>query len=334
MVIWAKPISFIPSPRYGVDVNTSWLRPSANHSFEPRWGHPDGIQVGLHPLGGPRGLLRVYTPYLGHDRDRLLNFIAVEPIPAGATERGYSELEHSALDDTPGKRFWSADDLSDLSPREPGAPARGIVETVDGVETLTVHVLCETFDNGARVAVRLRFRADRPHELGLAGISLPGSTPLDHCVLTATMGNYARLRRLHLARRIVTPAELWPDFTGVHFAEHAEFGLDELQRDGSGAAVVAATTDEADPASAVYGADVAEHWKYSGLRAVQNWIADDPAPQLKALVNARRAYWASTAAIPGGAAFENVELKEPFRQGREFRFVVEAEPVELTERRR
>ena len=53
------------------------------------------------------------------------------------------------------------------------------------------------------------------------------------------------------------------------------------------------------------------------------WTAADPDPRLRVLVNARAAYWASTAPIPGGAAFENFELVEPFRQGREFRFRIE-----------
>ncbi|MGO4592993.1 hypothetical protein AB4Z18_04130 [Leifsonia sp. 2TAF2] len=305
----------------------SWLRPdattAAEPAAEPRWGHPDGIQVGLHPLPGPRGLLRIFAPYLGHPRDRLLNFIALEPIPQGETARGYSELEHSALDDAPGKRFWSADDLSDIAPRDPLSPAQGVVELVDGVETLTVHILSERFDNGAEVAVRVRFRSDRPHELALATLALPGSAPLEYLVVTATMGNYARLRRLALADATVTPAELWPGFTGAHFAEHAEFALDRLPRNAAGEVEVSATTDEADPEAAVYDSDVAEHWKYSGLRAVQTWIAADPDPRLRVLVNARAAYWASTATIPGGPSFENFEFVEPFRQGREFRFRIE-----------
>ncbi|UUT36299.1 hypothetical protein [Microbacterium elymi] len=82
---------------------TGWLRPVAGAGpREPRWGHPDGMQIGLHPLAGPRGLIRVFTPYLDQPRDRLVNFIAIEPVPAGQAERGYSELERSRLDDTPG----------------------------------------------------------------------------------------------------------------------------------------------------------------------------------------------------------------------------------------
>lgn len=313
----------IPSDPAAPVVDAGWLRPVPDAPAEPRWGHPDGIQLGLHPLGGPRGLLRIYMPYLGHARDRLLNFIAVEPIVTGEAERGYSELEPSRLDAAQGKRFWSADSLDDTTPREPSSPARGVVDTVYGVERLTVYVISERFDNGASVAVRVRFRADRPHELSVAAIRLPDSADLDFCVLTATMGNFARLRRVRLVDRTVTPALLWPGFEGVHFTEHAAFGVAELPRNVAGEVEVSATTDEDDPVSAVYADDVAEHWKYVGLRAVQTWTAADPDPALQVLVNARRAYWASTSTIPGGAAFENFELKEPFCQERELRFRVD-----------
>src|SRR5690242_1556580 len=84
-----------------------WVRPAPG---DPRWGHAEGLQIGLAPLPGPRGLIRVYTPYLGHPHGRMVNYVAVEPIPAGTSERGFSELETSALDGEPGKRFWGADD--------------------------------------------------------------------------------------------------------------------------------------------------------------------------------------------------------------------------------
>jgi len=299
-----------------------WLRPAPTTPAEPRWGHPDGIQVGLHPLPGPRGLLRVFTPYLGHDRSRLLNFIAVEPIAAGETHRGFSELEHSALDDAPGKRFWSADAPGDGTPRDPREAARGVVEQVEGIETLTVWIGVESFENGAEVDIRVRFRADRPHELELSASRRAGSAELSACILTATMGNYARLRRLHLRDRVVGPRELWPDFDGTHFAEHAAFPLAELARDGE-AAVVTATTDEQNPSSATYAPEVKPHWHYEGTRAVQGWRVERPHPDLRVLVNARRVYWASEAPIPGGDSFENFEVVEPFREDAALTFFVE-----------
>lgn len=303
-------------------VEEGWLRPVADRPAEARWGHPDGLQVGLAPLPGPRGLLRIYTPYLGHERLRLVNFVAVEPIPLGAIERGFSELERSELDDVPGKRFWSADSPGSPTPRPVDRPARGVVEVIDGVEQLTVWVQVERFANGAEVDVRVRFRADRPHEVSLAAVRRAGSVDLAVCVLTATMGNWARLRRLHLRDRIVTPADLWPGFAATHFTEHGRFGLDELARAGE-AAIVAATPDEADPLAAVYAADTREHWHYVGATAVQGWRVPHPHPDLEVLVNGRWAYWASESPIPGGVAYENFEIVEPFRDGAEYAFWVE-----------
>ena len=292
-----------------------WLQPDPSNGHAPRWGHADGIQVGIEPGIGPRGLLRVFAPYL--DSPRLLNFVAVEPIPAGATERGYSELEHSSLDDEPGKRFWASDDPVDGTPRPTTDPVPGALTQVGGVERLTVYVHAERFDNGAAVAVRVQFRAYRPREVSLAAYRRPGSVELAACVLSATMGNYARLRRLHLRDRVVTPDELWPGFHRTDFTEHGRFGLDELHRDGA-AALVWATPDEADPRLADYSADTAAHWRYEGARAVQGWRVEAPSEAAAAQVNARWAYWASTSPIPGGPAFENVELVDSFRDGQEF----------------
>lgn len=306
---------------------SSWLRPPDDPAAEPRWGHQAGLQVGIQPLPGPRGLIRVFTPYLEHPPGRLVNFIAVEPILAGTTTRGYSELEPSALDPGErGKRLWSADDHD--SARLPAtaapipAPARGVVETIDGTETLTVWIGVERFDNGAQVTVRVRFFADRPHEVEVSGYAEPTSAPLDHLILTATMGNWSRLRMLHLADRVVTPGELWPGFSGTAFTEHARFGLSELRRDGD-AVTVSATGDEGDPWAVEYATDTAQHWRFVGQKAVQTWRVDDPHPALEALVNARWSFWASASPIPGGPAFENIEIVEPFRQGAALRFSVE-----------
>lgn len=82
-----------------------WIQPSFDHETRPIWGHKDGIRIGLSPLPGPRGLLRVYTPYLHQPDDRPMNYIAVEPIPRGESHLALSELEFSRLDQMPGKRF-------------------------------------------------------------------------------------------------------------------------------------------------------------------------------------------------------------------------------------
>jgi hypothetical protein len=299
------------------------MRPAIAWPAEPRWGHAEGLHIGIAPTPGPRGLLRIYTPYLDHPRDRLVNFIAVEPIPAGTEHRGLSELEPSALDPgAHGKRFWSSDDPDDRNPHAAIEPARGVIDEEDGVERLTVWIGVEPFDNGAEVRVRVRFRADRPHEVEVAGFMNEESVPLAHLVLTATMGNWARLRRLYLADRVVTPAELWPGFEGTGFAEHARFSLRDAPREGT-TAVVVATGDEEAPTDVVYSDDTAPGWHYAGLRGVQAWRVDDPHPEAEVWVNARWAYWASASPIPGGPSFENFEIVEAFRQGAAYRFSVD-----------
>lgn len=300
-----------------------WLRPASESPAVPRWGHAEGLQLGISPLPGPRGLLRVYTPYLGQPDPVMINFLAIEPIPLGEEERGLSELEQSQLDGVRGKRFWSAESLENRSPRPATEPARGSVVEIDGVECLQVFILVEPFDNGADVAVRLTFREDRPNAVGIATYAHDTSVELENCIVTATMGNYARLRELHLADRVVNAKQLWPDYRGDDFAPHKHFALHELSRTPEGAAIVTATPDELEPQSAKYAWWTNPHWRYQGRLAEQSWRIADPDPKLKALVNGRRVYWGSRSPIPSGISFENFELVAPFKQGGEFWFSVE-----------
>ena len=304
-------------------VQGHWVRPAVERPVAPVWGHADGLRVGLHPLRGPRGLLRIYAPYLGHEPERMINFIAVEPIPIRSNRRGLSELEHSQLDSVRGKRFWSANEVEDLAPQPSDRPAQGTVETVDGVQCLRVFILIERFENGAHVYLRLTFRADRPHEVGVAAFMHDDSTELSRLIVTATMGNYARLRRLQLADRVVEAGELWPDFRGNDFTPHARFALKELARTADGGVIASATTDEMDPAQAAYAPFTSRHWRYAGKQAVQSWRTVDPHPQLEVLVNGRRVYWGGRSPIPGGISFENFEMAAPFHQGDEYWFGVE-----------
>jgi hypothetical protein len=301
-----------------------FLRPAAGVPAEPTWGIVGGISVGLWPNAGPRGLIRIYTPYLGQAPHTPINYVAVEPI-VGVT-RGLSELEPSKLDRVAGKAMWSADDR-DLAERpiDPWRPARGRRFSEDGHEVLSVVIGIEPFDHGARPLVEMRLRADRPHEVALRVFAAPGSKPMRSCILSATMGNYARLRRLHLRDRVAESRVLYEPFRPVFagFAPHRQWGLGSLLiRDGQ--ALVAATPDEPDPAHATYAAGVARHWHYEGAVATQYWRSA-ARPGLVARVNARRTYWASHAPIPGGVAFENFELEAPFEPGQEFVFGVTTE---------
>jgi hypothetical protein len=302
-----------------------FLRPAADNAAEPTWGIKGGIAVGLWPNGGPRGLIRVYTPYLGQARLRVMNFVAVEPIVRDL--RGLSELEFSKLDHVDGKAMWTSDTLDDDSkPRPPWHPARGVITAPGGKKVLSFYVFVEPFDNGARPIIEVRLREDRPQEITFRIFSARGGKPMRACVLTATMGNYARLRRLWLKDHIADAHALYHSarFSPENgFADHRQWSIDALLV-VDGEAVVAARPDEPDPVHATYSRDVHPHWHYVGKTATQYWRS--PArPNLLARVNARKTYWASRAPIPGGVAFENFEMQAPFRPGQKFVFGITPE---------
>lgn len=298
-----------------------WIQPVQGKPAMPVWGHANGIMVGLAPLPGPRGLIRIYTPYLEYEFAEVMNFIAFEPIPKGSEHRGFSELEMSSLDEGErGKRFWSSDDSMAVLPLDEAYPARGVVEKINGEETLTLYIFSEPFDNGARVYARLRFFESRPYEFEITTNTYDGSVDLDYFITTATMGNKARLRTLFLKEGQKSSLELWPDYKDIHFTSHAYFSQKEMIRDKKGNAYFIAAPNEKDYSRAVYAPGTHSHWKYTGKHATQYWIKKNPHEQLNGLVSGRFTYWASEAPIPGGISIENFELKSPFKNGERFIF--------------
>ncbi len=308
------------------DTVGAWVQPAQGKPAMPLWGHANGMVVGLAPLPGPRGLLRIYTPYLSLEFGDVMNFIALEPIPKGSEHRGLSELERSSLDEGKrGKRFWSSNDPAAVLPLNEEYPARGVVEKINGEETLTLYVFSEPFDNGAKVYVRLRFFESRPYEFEIATCTYEGSVDLDYFITTATMGNKARLRTLYLKNGQTSSLELWPDYKDIHFTPHRYFPQEDMIRDKKGRVYFIAAPDEKDYRNAVYAPGTTPNWKYMGKPATQYWIKDNPHSKLNGLVNGRFTYWASEAPLPGGVAYENFEMKEPFQNGATFIFGISPE---------
>ena len=298
----------------------------ADAGNRPVWGLRDGLRFGIWPGaiggwgdGGPRGLIRVGCPALPDGGCLLVNFIAVEPVVQGQQARGLSELEASATDGRPGRIIEAGPPAGvEWTPAEAEPVYGGRIEELDGgAARLTVCLRVERFTSGAHVHLLASVRTDRPDELELLAFTEADSAPLAACILTATMGNFERLRELHLEDRVVTAQELYPDFAGNAFAPHRRFGLDQLPRAADGSVLVAATTDEADPAATLPDPKRPWFWHYTGRKLTQYWRKhpDTVQASLTAAVNARRVYWASTWPIPNGTAFENFELNEPFVQG-------------------
>lgn len=308
-------VTFAQQP-VGPDTVGNWILPAQGIEAMPVWGIKDGISFGLAPMAGPRGLIRIYCPYINTRPRDVVNFIAMEPIPVGTIHRGYSELEMSSLDPGKrGKRFWSADHPDHTTPGDVRFPARGIITELNGEEVLSVYVFSEAFDNGARVYVGIRIYETRPYELEITTHTYDESVSLSSFITTATMGNKTRLRTLFLNERTVTSGELWPAYRDIHFTDHARFSSGEMITDQEGKIYFIAAPDETDYNLADYHPSTAKHWQIRADIATQYWMKKQKSGKLEGVVNGRYYYWASQAPIPGGISFENFELNENFSEG-------------------
>ena len=265
-----------------------WGRP-ASDTAPMTWGRTDGLVFGLPSEGGmpgPRGLIRVGVWNAAAKTPDLVNFVAVEPVVAGDGSRGermaYSELEYSALDEPHrGKRLWTR------------GPASGeLTKLASGAEQLSVTVQVERFTaNDAHVWLTARMRSDRPDEVALAVHHHDDSASIAEHTLSATMGNYERLRLLWLRDRVVDSRDLYAGYEDVHFVERDAYALADLARLDDGSFLAACSTDEEDPSSVRLESP---WWSYDGGKLTQFWrVAEEHArPDLRVRVNGRRVYWA------------------------------------------
>lgn len=310
-----------------------WVRPGITTN-SPVWGIEGGLKFAIHPggftprSGGPRGLIRLGYPTLENGAYDLINFIAVEPIVNG--RKGFSELEKSSFDSENGKLFWTGA-IDSPAVDAPHLDAGQLKTLSRGVEELSVTVFVEKFNNGAHVRLTLAQRNDRPDELRLTVESEPDSAEMDACILTATMGNKARTRLLFLKDGPVSSQQLYPDYKDSKFAPHRIFRVDQLPRAADGDVLVAFSNDEPEPWTVQpFGRPF--FWDYKGKKVTQYWRkpAGEMTDELVCAVNARYTYWMSERPIPGGIAFENVELREPFKSGQSFIFgITHQSPLEL-----
>lgn len=317
--------------------DSQWVRPS-KHGDPLIWGRRDGIVFGLESPGGirgPRGLIRVglFTP--GKAEAELLNFIAVEPVTQGPGARGdrmaFSELEMSTLDPGQrGKRMWVSSNPGAVDDIPSGKLQ--VFQTGDTkVERLSVRIDVEKFtENGAHVYLIASIDSDSPEELRLSVFAENDSPPIEELSLTATMGNFERLRLLWLKDEVVNSHELFHDYKGEDFDEKESYPLPQMLRSGDGDAIVYCTSDEASPKDTP--GNSTNHWVYPLPKLTQYWRVPghDVEPDMRVRVNARRVYWASNAPVLGGIAFENFEVRERYIPGQTFIFgISRQEPWEI-----
>ncbi|KQM69292.1 hypothetical protein ASE74_04570 [Pedobacter sp. Leaf216] len=311
----------------------NWIRPKSAKS-EAMWGIRNGIVFSIWPAGvendrdntgGPRGLIRV--GYENKGTVYLINFLAIEPVVGGTIE--YSEISPSLIDNQWGKLMWAGESKTDTA-YFGGAKTRGAILHPDSrhpeVEELSVYIFMERFNNGAHPYFRLFIRSDNPEELGIEVFNHSSSAPMERCVVTATMGNYSRLRNLHLIDKVIKSTELYKGYEGIGFTEKESYPLSKLWKASNGDVLVVAESDEdvnslnAWPQEKNY-LDRAG-WRYRpNIKLSQYWrkAASDYDSSLMLRVNGRAKYWSGGSInkedyidIPGGPSFENFELRERY----------------------
>jgi len=332
-----------------------WIQPTDGHA-EAVWGIENGVVFSLWPYsvehseqrpfgGGPRGLIRVGYQYGG--KTYMMNFLAIEPVVDGEIE--FSEISPSVIDGVWGKLLW-ASDRAEPGYYYPTARTRGVItqmgEGEQLVEELSVYIFMERFAHGAAPYLRLSIRSDRPEELGVQVFHLEGSAPMDRCAITATMGNYSRLRNLHLKKGVVSSNELYVGFDGIDFIEKESYPVGQMLDDGKGSLWAIATGDETIEQLADWPSDTLArrraNWKYRApIKLTQYWRKEKRAadPSLVVRVNGRARYWSGGSRdesrymrIPGGPSFENFELREKYTPGQQFYYgITRKTPEELME---
>ncbi|MFX1704797.1 hypothetical protein PV783_12630 [Chitinophaga sp. CC14] len=319
-----------------------WIQPD-NTAAPPLWGIRNGIVIGLWPAaiegprpgndGGPRGLLRIGYEWKGIIYH--LNYIAIEPVVNGKIE--FSEISPSRADGKWGKLMWTGETI-ESGRFTATAGTRGVLSHPDAQHpeytTLSFYVFMETFENGARPYLRLSISSQQPEELCIEAFDQPGGTPMERCGITATMGNYARLRKLYLKDKIVYAKTLYDGYDGTGFIEKAPYPLPQMLRNKSGDYLVMAQPDESLKELAAWPEDE-QHaarwgWRYRPFYTLtQYWRkeAREADSSLQVRVNGRAKYWSGGSTdpnayinIPGGPSFENFELREKYNAGQKIYF--------------
>jgi hypothetical protein len=153
---------------------------------------------------------------------------------------------------------------------------------------------------------------------------------MERCALTATMGNYSRLRLLHLKDKIIDSRGLFARYDDIEFDEKEPYPYTQMLKAKNGDLLAVAEPSETFDQLASWPYQPKSNWRYRPpFRLTQYWRVDSGGydHSLNIRVNGRAKYWAGGSDdktkyvnIPGGPAFENFELRENYQPGQKFYF--------------
>jgi len=328
---------------------TKWIRPQTS-ADKLVWGihngivfslWPNGVETGDKGTGGPRGLLRVGYEYKG--KIYLINYIAIEPIVDGKIE--FSEISPSNTDGKWGKLIWPSNTETNDA-YNPANLVSGNISHPDPAhpqtEQLSLFVFMEQYLDKAAPYLKISIRNDKPEEICFEISNKANSAPMQRCALTATMGNYSRLRLLHLDNEVIDSRKLYTGYEGIDFIEKDAYPVTRMLKLKDGSPIALATQNESLTELSKWPADSAHYakrgWRYRpNFKLTQYWRKDGPGydPSLQVRVNGRSKYWAVASrdpkayvSLPGGAAFENFELREKYYPGQKFIYGLSRKPAD------
>src|SRR5699024_5591264 len=167
---------------------------------------------------------------------------------------------------------------------------------------------------------------------------------MQRCALTATMGNYSRVRLLYLKDRVVDSRELYQGYNDIHFVEEEGYPADQLLRNEHGDFIAMAASDESFSELSSWPQNPRYYdkqwWRYRPFyKVTQYWRkkSTEHDSSLHVRVNGRAKYYGGGSDdktnyvdIPGGVSFENFEMREPYYPGQQFYFgITRKSPQEI-----
>jgi hypothetical protein len=305
------------------------------------WGFRTGIRIRLsrfffpanQPVGG---VIQIIHPGVRLPKNVPLNQLAIKlKVDAQSGYANSTAEPGSKPVGNPGLELTTSD--SELAPQNSWQAAAGVISE-DG-NTLQLFVHPESFANGARPIIEVRFDAQYPNRVGFRIHQGAGSANMSECLLSSMDGSFALLRRIHFTGdRVETTRQLFPQWT-----DPAKSPADPISRwqtfsgdqfplvEGDSLRRAKLTSDVSAYAQVQYPAAIARGRKYEGLPAQQSWLFPAETSVTVAL-RARRNQRNGGGLIPGGPALEDFEVRAPLQTWIWYEVIAAERAVESAER--
>lgn len=304
-------------------------------SYPDRWGHRQGVRIGVGGHTMFKGLLTIEPDArlalndarsFGHRN--VVAGLSVRPITASVSGG-------EAPESVPISRRRPATGLmieihDALDPdRNNTSPDTGKDPMTDDETRMRAFAHYDFFPSGAKPIIELVFDVDHPNRVGFLVHQADDSVPIDAVELVAVFGHLPQWRRVELlpsaddlvsrpdSKDVGVRVELQTlsphDDPTSRWIKVPFDRLPEVKNeDGQVAAKkVQITSDVEDYSKVTYPLGTPEAWKYDGLRLKQTWYVPDNAEGVSVRLRGSAVYPSSSVNVPGGLVIADVGVMLP-----------------------